>query len=252
VWHGGSAGAYKSVVGRFVDQGISIAVLCNAGELADNRTEFAGRIFDLLMSGKGLTRPAPSPVPANAGGVDPADVNIKAGLFFDEATGLPLRLNSSNGRLSVQNGGPLVAIDKNRFRNVRPSPDFMSEAEVELHFLSQDRFELKTGEGETMLFRRAKPWTPSAEDLKAFAGHYRSDELLAFFDVAAGSDSLTLRLNDMQSLQFRGVDPDRFQFGPLTVRFQRDASGNVVALDFTNPVLRNIRFVRQTQPIPRA
>jgi cell envelope opacity-associated protein A len=30
----------------------------------------------------------------------------------------------------------------------------------------------------------------------------------------------------------------------MTVRFVRDKTGNVVALDLTTPVLRNIRFAR--------
>jgi hypothetical protein len=40
------------------------------------------------------------------------------------------------------------------------------------------------------------------------------------------------------------VDPDVFQFGPLTLRFKRDASGKVIAADFTNPVLRDVPFAR--------
>jgi len=48
VWHGGGAAGYRSVLARYPEQGLSIAILCNAGESADNRTMFAGRIFDLL------------------------------------------------------------------------------------------------------------------------------------------------------------------------------------------------------------
>src|SRR5690606_37080422 len=44
VLHGGGAAGYKSIAGRFVDQGVSVAVLCNAGEASDDRDEFAGRI----------------------------------------------------------------------------------------------------------------------------------------------------------------------------------------------------------------
>ena len=51
VWHAGSAGAYKSVVGRLPQHGLSIAVACNAGEAADARTRFAARIFDLFVPG---------------------------------------------------------------------------------------------------------------------------------------------------------------------------------------------------------
>ncbi len=31
VWHGGGAAGYRSVLARYPEQGLSIAILCNAG-----------------------------------------------------------------------------------------------------------------------------------------------------------------------------------------------------------------------------
>lgn len=39
-----------------------------------------------------------------------------------------------------------------------------------------------------------------------------------------------------------------FQFSRIIVRFQRDAAGRIIGLDFSNPVLRNIRFTRASEP----
>lgn len=62
-----------------------------------------------------------------------------------------------------------------------------------------------------------------------------------------------VRLNDAAraGLEFAPVDRDTFQRGMLTLRFRRDQTGKVVALDFTNPVLRNIRFTRLSDPTNR-
>ena len=49
VWHGGSAAAYKTAIGRLPERQLSIAVLCNAGEASDDRTKFAARILRLLV-----------------------------------------------------------------------------------------------------------------------------------------------------------------------------------------------------------
>ena len=246
VLHSGGAAGYRSILVRFPEQGMSIAVLCNAGERSDNRDEFAGRIFDLFMADKGLRRSGPSAPPANAAGVDAASVNSKAGLFFNERTGEPLRLIANAGRLGIAGGGPLVAVTKDRFRNARVSTSFMSQDEFEIIFLSQDEFELKSMEGQTTRYRRARPYAPSADDLKAFAGRYESDELWAVLQVAPGKGGLSVRLNESptQVLELIPVDPDTFQRGMQMVRFRRDQAGKVIALDLINPVLRSIRFTR--------
>lgn len=243
IWHGGSAAAYKSVTGRFVDQGVSVAVLCNAGDAADARSEFAGRIFDLFMADKGLRRPAADAAAADAGAA-PVDA-ARAGLFFNERTGEPLRLGVSSGRLMVAGAGPLVALTPDRFRIARPTIDFMSNDAFEIRFVSNDQIELTSMEGAITKYRRAQPYAPGPADLQAFAGRYESDELRAVIAMAPGAGGLSGRLNDAGApLPFRPVDRDTFQFSGVMLRFHRDQAGNVVSLDFSNPLLRNIRFTR--------
>ncbi|HEY0098606.1 MAG TPA: hypothetical protein VGB76_06595, partial [Pyrinomonadaceae bacterium] len=80
----------------------------------------------------------------------------------------------------------------------------------------------------------------------AFAGRYQSDELGAFFDMAPGKDGLKGRANDSPVAlpEFRPVDRDTFQLGGVILRFLRDKAGKVVALDYSNPLVRNIKFTR--------
>ena len=244
IYHGGGSAAYRSILGRFPEPGMSIAVLCNAGETSDARDDFAGFILDLVVSPTGKR-------PATAAVADPPveglDVKSKAGLFFNDQTGESLRLIVNGNRLAVAGGGPLTAVSKDRFRNPRPTTAFMSQDAFELNFLSPDQFELKSMEGRTTRFRRAKPYTPAAAELQAFAGRYESDELRAVLDVTPNKSGLTSRLNESptQVFELGPVDPDTFQRGLQTVRFLRDAAGKVIALELTNPALRNIRFTRQ-------
>lgn len=245
VLHSGGAAAYRSIAVRFVDQDISVAVLCNAGEASDARDEFAGYMFDLFMADKGLKRPPSTPPPAGITGVD---VSGRAGLFFNERTDEPLRLLANSGRLAIAGGGALVTLAADRFRVARPSTSFMSNDEFELHFLSNDRFELKSMEGQTTRYRRAQAYAPTADDLKAFAGRYESDELRAVLDVAPGKGGVSARLNESptQALELSPVDRDTFQRGMQTVRFRRDQAGKVIALDLINPALRKITFTRRS------
>ena len=243
VVHGGGAAAYRSFAAHFPDQRVSVAVLCNAGEASDNRDDYAGHIFDLL-TGMSLMQGPSTPPPAGLAGVD---VSGRAGLFFNERTHEPLRLAANNGRLMIAGGGPLVTVAADRFRIARPSREFMSNDAFELHFLSNDQFDLTSMEGATTRYRRAQPYAPAADDLKAFAGRYESGELSAFLDMTPGRQGLSVRLNDARQmgLEFRPVDRDTFQFANFTMRFVRDDAGKVIAMDFHSPVFRNVRFTRR-------
>ena len=250
VWHSGDAGAYSSTVGRLPKEGVSLALLCNAGAFADDGN-YEARIIDLL---------APPATGAAAAAAEPAAVEVpasdlggRAGLFFSEPAGDPLRLVVNEGRLRVAGGPALVALGPERFRNPRAVLTFMSQDEFELRFVSQDQLELTSKEGRTTRYRRARPFAPGAADLAAFAGRYETDEVGAL-EITPAGNGLSGRLNGSPPIEFAPVDPDVFQRGPMTLRFRRDAAGKVVGLDLTNPALRNAHFPRRsdaaTNPAP--
>lgn len=252
VWHSGSAGGYKSILARLPEHGLSFAILCNAGDTAD-RMNLERHIVDLFAPD---TRAAAADTDARAvaGGdaaeaIDPA---ARSGLFFSERTGEPLRLVVKDGRLRIAGGPSLVTVTADRFRNPNGVTQFMSGDEFELHFLSADTFELRSMEGETTRYRRAQPFAPTAAELQALAGRYESEELKAVFEVAPASGGVTVRLNGARTLEFTPAGPDTFQRGMMTVRFRRGADGKVVALDYGNPMLRNVTFTRVGDYTPGA
>jgi CubicO group peptidase (beta-lactamase class C family) len=247
VWHSGGAAGYHSWLGRLPEQGISIAVLCNSDAMA--ATAIARRVADQFLpaTSAGATEPK-APTANTDGPATPVpDRNSKAGLFFSEhPTDEPLRLVANNGKLQIVGGSPLVAVAKDRFRNPGGDLFFRSQDEFELHFLSPDAFEMKSMEGKTTRYRRAQPYTPTAADLKAFAGRYESDEIGTVFQMVHGKDGLTMRfeLSPDKAVEFRPVDRDTFQASRMIVRFHRDKNGRVLNFDYSNPVVRNIRFTR--------
>jgi CubicO group peptidase (beta-lactamase class C family) len=238
VSHSGSAAGYSAWLGRLPAEGLSIAVLCNADETS--ATALARRVADQFL-------PAAPAAPAEGAAVTGLDLNSKAGLFVGERTGEPLRLIVNNGELRIPGArAALKPVTKDRFRN--PSGDlfFMSQDEFELHFLSPDEFELKSMEGQTTRYRRAQPFAPTAADLQAFAGRYASDETGSAFRVVPGKDGLVFHLEGSsgKGSEIRPVYRDTFQLGRVTVRFLRDNDGKVVAFDYSNPLVRNIKFTR--------
>lgn len=249
IWHSGGAAGYGTFVARFPEQGLSVATMCNAGETATGGA-YARRIFDLFVPATNTSAPAPS-APAvesdlSAEALAKADVKSKAGLFFREANGQPLRLVADGDRLRVAGGPALITLSADRFRNPEPSLRLMSGDQFELHFISNDRIELKSMEGKTTHYRRAESYTPSADDLEAFAGRYANDENKVVFDMTPAKAGLTARIswNESQRFEFLPVDRDTFQFRGMIVRFTRDRAGAVVGMDYSNPAVRNVKFAR--------
>lgn len=237
VWHSGAAAGYSALAGNLPEHGLSYAIMCNVDEGA--RDEYANHIFDLFLP-PAVAEPTP---PA---GVAPGDLSARAGLFFNEQNGQPLRLAAANNTLAIAGGGPLVALAPDRFSNRRRNVFFMSEADFELQFLSADRFEIKTKEGETTKYRRAVSFVPTAAELNAFAGQYESSEMGAVMEMVPEKGGLVMRFyrNPAKAVQLRPVDPDTFMVGGMTVRFLRDKNGKVTGYDYSNPVIRNIKYTR--------
>ncbi|HEY0170072.1 MAG TPA: serine hydrolase [Pyrinomonadaceae bacterium] len=238
VSHSGGAGGYSTWLGFAPAQELSVAVLCNADAM--DTSALAHRVADQFL-------PPPAgrdPGPVAAPGVDVAG---RAGLFFSERTAEPLRLIANMGRLSVGGGPVLVPVSADRFRPQRASLYFRSQDEFELTFRSNDEFELKSMEGRVTRYRRPAPYAPTADDLRAFAGRYESDEIGSIYQMAPGKSGLVMRfeISPSVALDLSPVERDYFEFrGRMTVRFHRDMSGKVVAFDYSHPDARNIRFTR--------
>lgn len=243
VWHSGGAAGYSTLAVRLPERGLSVAIMCNADGGA--RSEYASRIFDLFLP-PAVAEKNTSDTNAGGAGVTASELTGKAGLFFNEQTGQPLRLIVNNNTLSIAGGGPLVAVAADRFKNQRSSLYFMSQAQFELRFRSTDQFEIRTKEGEISRYRSAGAYAPTAAELNVFAGRYESNEMGSVMEMVPEKGGLVMRFhrNPAKALQFKPVDRDTFMLGMMTVRFLRDKNGKVVAFDYSNPVVRNIKFTR--------
>ena len=239
IWHGGSADGYKTWLGRYPEHGLSIAIMCNSGDGTD-RIAFAHKIFDQFLPS--VNEPDFDPAPAPVKDIDP---NKLAGLFFNEITGEPLRISVQNGRLRVAEGPGLEQISNDRFKRRGAMPGFMSQDQFEIHYLSNDQFELKSMEGKITKYRRARSFSPKGDELKAFTGRYESEELKSVIDITEGKNGLEFKFEHRgdQNIPLNPVDPDVFQVSRVTINFIRDKAGRVTGFTFSNPVARKMQFI---------
>lgn len=238
IWHSGGSAGYNAWLGRYPEYGLSLALACNQD--VDGGTLVREVFAQYLPAGAAAQAPA-----APAATPDPT-LPAKAGLFVSEKDNELLRIGADRGRLRIAGGPPLVTLAPDRFGLPEGELFFRSQDAFEIRFLSADEFEMKSMEGQTTRYRRVQPWSPAAADLEALAGRYESKELRTIFDIAPGQNLLMARLEHAPErlLQFRPALPDIFQAGNATLRFHRDNAGKVIALDYSNPVIRNVRLTR--------
>jgi CubicO group peptidase (beta-lactamase class C family) len=89
------------------------------------------------------------------------------------------------------------------------------------------------------------PWQPTASELEAYAGEYRSAELETTYTLIVRDDALVARHFRTGERVLRPVEKDRFQaagFGD--VRFLRRSDGSVEAFTATSDRVRGLRFER--------
>jgi CubicO group peptidase (beta-lactamase class C family) len=240
VWHSGSAGAYKTVTGIFPAYGVSLAIMCNAG---DTKGGFAPRIRRLLAP-ESVEAPSPPVAVVDSAGAAAFDPTGRDGLWLDEAGGEPLRILAQGGGLRLDRGPPLVPVAADRLRPIEPLLQFRSGDAFELRFTAADEITLTSMEGTVTRYRRAQPVAATPETLQQLVGRYANEELNAVFTVALGDNGLTIRLNDSRPFPLSPVAAETYQLNRMLMRFVRDADGQVTALDHSNPVLRGVRFER--------
>ena len=242
--HSGGAAGFSTWMGRVPEHNLSAAVACNFDPVS--ATALAGRVIDDVFlppaDTAALARWRASR-PMAAPGVD---VSSRAGLFFDERTGEPMRLGVNNGRLQIVNGPPLVPVSATSFRVPRPTTFFRSQDDFVMTFTDADHIEFRSMEGQVTRYRRARPYTPTAADLQALDGRYESAELGSVFEIVPGTNSIAMRFENApeKSVELTPVERDTYMIRMMMVRFRRDASGKVTGFVYDNPVVKGIQFTR--------
>jgi hypothetical protein len=54
---------------------------------------------------------------------------------------------------------------------------------------------------------------------------------------------LNVQANGANTIEFKPVERDAFMIGQMLIRFTRDKSGRPTGLEYTNPLLRKVKFV---------
>jgi CubicO group peptidase (beta-lactamase class C family) len=227
--HSGATAGYRAWLGRYPEQHLSIAVLCNAGNV--NAPMLAHKVAALFLP----VEPASPPIAPMT-----ADQAPRAGLYVDLRMGMPLRLEVRGGALWVVDGPTLVALSPTEFR----------AGTAIFRFHGNGGVTRESAEGDVLEYRRTPVWQPISRDLAPFAGEYKSEEAMASYRVTVKNNTVVIAPEDRPSEEFilRPVFADSFEFGDDNVQgvlhFNRDSKGRVSGFEMSDPRVLKLGFQR--------
>ena len=238
VQHSGSTAGYRGHLARFPDQKIAVAVMCNAS--TGNAGGFLYQVADLYL-GPALKDVAPA-APAGATRVGADRLKALAGVYRDVRTGAPIRLDATSEGLRAQ-GMALIPVSATRFELPGGTAALVFESTP---FAEGRPAAVISSPGQPNV--RIEPvgsFTPTAADLAAYEGTYRSDEAEATYTVAIEGGKLVMKDRWGAATPLEPQYPDAFELerGP-TIVFRRGASGRVEELSLSESRVWDLRFRR--------
>jgi CubicO group peptidase (beta-lactamase class C family) len=227
IGHSGSTGGYSTYLARYPDQGnLSIAVLCNAA--APGPGGLMRQIADRMITD------FPERPVTQAGRPDSAAFARFHGIYRDVRTSAAFEVGAEVGRTARPTSDAAFLMGANRWR-------FEVDAAGRPRLLT-----ITTPDGDNLLytFMSAAAWTPTAAQLRAFEGSYRSEEIGATYAVRVAGDSLTYSRRPGTSITVRPTHQDAFARGGGAVWFTRDRDGRVAAMHVSDGRMWNLVLAR--------
>jgi CubicO group peptidase (beta-lactamase class C family) len=251
VGHGGAMGGYRSYLERLPDEGLSIAILCNAGTAKPQ--SLGDAIAELLTPPAPEHAPPSAPAPAGAEPPSPlaAAAAGLAGLYRSERTGGPVAITAEGTSLHIEATttdlaglrGAFQAVTATTFKMPRGSSlEVVAPPKTAGGAPPTLRLALANGDA---LISRVTPWKPDVHALEAFEGEYASDEADARLSACVRDGKLVLLQGPGGAVALAPSYQDVFTaLGPGWLVSFRRAGGRVTGLDVGSGRMWRLPFTR--------
>lgn len=250
VHHGGADISHRSQLAYYPEIGAGVTVQSNDGGFD------SGIAFRIAQAFFPELKPAAATTVAaafDAASYDPRRFDAYAGRYaLDAAPQSVMTFSRSGDSLFVQATGqspfPLTPTSDSTFaiRAVQASVTFHRDAQGRTNTLTLNQ------NGNQKATRLAgepvKAWAPTAAELGAYTGRYFSEELETFYDISVKDGKLSIASRRMPAASLTPGVKDTFTgtggAANVTMVFERDRHGQVIAFYAGNVRARDIRFAR--------
>jgi hypothetical protein len=234
VSHSGSTAWYRAFLARYPDQKLSVAVLCNAGSA--NATRLARDVAGLYLGSALQPRQTPPTIT-----LDREMLQARSGVYRDDQTGQALFLRIKDGKL--------VTDDSTTLDPIGPTSFVFGGDGARVDFLVDARgrttgFRVLSPRGEVESCTAKPTASPTEEQLRAYAGRYRSDEAETELVAAIDNGQLVLRRRPDTVFRLTPAWADAFASQAGTVQFRRGTDGRVHELSLSGARMYDLRFRR--------
>jgi CubicO group peptidase (beta-lactamase class C family) len=227
--HSGGGLGYAGHLGRYPDQQVSVAVMCNLEDA--NVTAMAKSVARLFLSGL-----RPSPEPASTHRMTDDEASRLTGLYRSKEPVGSLTVVFAKGRLQVPSIAGLIPQSPTRFVT---SDSFTYEFDGRGGLNTTDEF------GRVIVYDRVEPVRPSVAELSELAGRYVSDEVNTVLRLLVDDGTLVVSRPPDWHIRLTPVYADAFRGDLGWITFERDASGQVTQLNVSQDRMWRLPFVRR-------
>ena len=218
VSHSGSTAGYQAWLGRYPEQGLSVAVLCNVASA--NATQLGHQVADLYLA---------SVIHEPPHEVHKIDSSV-AGLYRSARDHRALSIDVQDGKLRMD--GRIVGEDG-------PHAEFEKDASGRVVRL---RLANPVDGGE--YYEKIERWSPIPAELEAMTGEYSSDEAEVTLRVAFENNHLVIHRRPDTIIPLLPTYRDGFSSSLGSVRFLRDPSDRITELSVGEQRVWDMRFRR--------
>ena len=236
VRHAGATAGYRGFLTRFPDQGVAVAVMCNAGN--GNVTALAGRVADLYL-GDALVEADPRVSTESTVKLPPRSLEARAGAYAT-VRGQPSSFTITwSGETLRSFGQTLTPLSETRFLvgQTGRSLEFDDAPDG-----ARSGVTLTTG-GRSLRFEPVAEFEPSAADLREYVGEYHSDEAEVTYRVEVEDGALVRVDRYGESARLQPAYPDTFAAPGVFYIFRRDG-GRVTGFSLRLARVWDLRFRR--------
>ncbi|RUL75983.1 serine hydrolase domain-containing protein [Dyella choica] len=227
--HDGSTAGYRAWLGRYPDQHLSIAILCNADNM--HTSDLAHSVADRYLPGmKSESTPYTVTPPSTL-----------AGIYESERDGSPLRLTLRDKRLQTDAGLTVMEAADGTFAFEREDGS-IAKSGVEL----SDGGSSHHSGGDGTVYVRAALYAPTSADLVRISGRYHNDEVPVTYQITAVADGLNVIAEGRpgQSRLFVPAYSNAFISDDMMLRLVRGPDGNVTGIRISDDRVWNLPFDR--------
>lgn len=229
IFHDGATAGYRAWLGRYPDQHLSIAILCNADDATTSG--YAHALADRYLPKAKSEHTSFTVMP-------PASLT---GLYASERDGVPLRLRFHDNRLQTDTGLTVLSGPGGTFAFEHADGAIATTGEA----LPDGRLRLDS-EGDATFYVRTQTYAPTSADLARIAGRFHNEEVPVTYQITAVAGGLNVIAEGRpgKSLLFTPAYSKAFISGDMMLRPMYGSDGSVTGIRISDDRVWNLPFNR--------